>query len=106
MRMKILAITVLLGLITVLTGLSSGDAETSAQDKGIHGYSVACFDTSVITYDNFGDGIDENSVFEFGSCGKTVAASIALRLVDENKISLDDKIKPFLDPGLITDDEG
>ena len=104
MRTKIIVITVLLGLVTALTGLSSVEADVSDKGKGIHSLSVACFDTSVITYDNFGDGIDQNSVFEFGSCGKTVAASIALRLVDEGKISLDDKIKPYLDPGLITDD--
>ena len=52
-----------------------------------------------------GNGVDENTVFELGSCGKTVAAYTALALVDEGKLDLNQKIKSCLDANLITEDE-
>lgn len=76
----------------------------SAEQHGIHSYSVAKGEGDSVTYSNFGEGIDENSVFELGSNGKTVAAYIALKLVDEGKIALDDHVADYLDPQLLTSD--
>ena len=83
----------LLILVMFITACSNQDSYSIARGKG-----------DVISYENYGNGIDENTVFELGSNGKTVAAYIALKLVDEGKIGLDDKIFRYLDPELITDD--
>ena len=76
-----------------------------AHKYGIKDYSIVYSTNGQITYENFGKGIDENSMFELGSNGKTVAAYIALKLVQEGKIGLDDSIAKYLDSNLITRDE-
>jgi CubicO group peptidase (beta-lactamase class C family) len=58
-----------------------------------------------VNYENYGKGIDEDSVFELGSNGKTVTAYIAIKLVQEGKIGFDDKVAPFLASDFITNDE-
>ncbi len=84
-------------------GVETGDS--AAKGYGISDYSAAFFEAGSVRYENYGDGINENSVFELGSNGKTVAAYTALKLVDEGAIGLDDTIAPYLDPDLITGDE-
>ena len=83
----------------------SATAFASAKDYGIRNYCIVYGENGNITYDSYGKGIDENSVFELGSNGKTVAAYIALKLTDEGKIGLDDTIAPYLDSNLLTNDE-
>ena len=91
-------------LFTVVPVFAAGNNDL-AQKYGIKDYSIAYFENGQIKYDNFGKGIDENSVFELGSNGKTVTAYIALKLVQEGKIGLDDPIAKYLDSNLITKDE-
>ena len=40
--------------------------------------------------------IDENTVFQFGSTGKTFTATAMLRLVDQGKVSLDEPVRTYL----------
>lgn len=67
-------------------------------------YAAVYYQDGSADFDYSGKGVDENTVFELGSCGKTVAAYTALALVDEDKLELNQKIKSYLDPKLITDD--
>lgn len=83
----------------------AADNNDLAQKYGIKDYSIVYSTNGQITYENFGKGIDENSMFELGSNGKTVTAYIALKLVLESKIGLDDSIAKYLDSNLITEDE-
>ena len=98
-----------LSLMTVIlftvVPVFAADNNDLAQKFGIKDYSIVYFENGQIKYDNFGKGIDENSVFELGSNGKTVTAYIALKLVREGKIGLDDSIAKYLDSNLITKDE-
>ena len=71
----------------------------------INGYSIAYCENDKTVFQNHGHGIDETSVFELASNGKVVSAYIALKLVDEGKLNLEDKIAPFLDSSLLTDDQ-
>jgi CubicO group peptidase (beta-lactamase class C family) len=91
-------------LFTVVSVFAAGNNDL-AQKYGIKDYSIAYFKNGQITYENFGKKIDENSIFELGSNGKTVTAYIALKLVQEGKIGLDDPIAKYLDSNLITKDE-
>ncbi len=79
--------------------------ETLANSYDINGYSIAYYENNKIVFQNYGDGINEESVFELASNGKVISAYIALKLVDEGKLHLEDKIAPFLDISLLTDDE-
>lgn len=98
--MKKAVIVSVLIIVVLGTALVSGVAASD-----IKGYSIAYYENNEIMFQNYGDGINEQSVFELASNGKTVGAYIALRMVDEGKLHLDDKIAPFLDADLLTDDE-
>lgn len=100
------------GVVMVVLGTAFGlavhnlqKAEGIVQSYDINGYSIAYYENHEVTFENYGDGIDETSVFELASNGKTVSAYIALKMVDEGKINLEDKIAPFLDEEFLTDDE-
>ena len=67
-------------------------------------YSAAYFQNGLADFDYSENGVNENTVFELGSCGKAVAAYAAMSLVAEGKLDLNQKIKPYLDSKLITDD--
>ena len=67
-------------------------------------YAAVYYQNGSTDFDYSGKGVDENTVFELGSCGKTVAAYTAMALVEEGKLELNQKIKPYLDAKLITDD--
>lgn len=82
----------------------SQDAEEISQSYDVKGYSIAYYENNEIIFRNYGDGINEKSVFELASNGKTVGAYIILKMVDEGKVRLDDKIAPFLDDDLLTAD--
>ena len=67
-------------------------------------YSAVYFQNGSTDFYNCGKDVDENTVFELGSCGKTIAAYTAMALVNEGKLVLNQKIKPYLNPKLITED--
>jgi len=99
-------------LVIIVCGILMGsivhgsqETELMASSYDIKGYSIARYENNNIVFENYGDGIDEKSVFELASNGKVVSAYIALKLVDEGKLNPEDKIAPFLDGSLITDDE-
>jgi len=79
--------------------------EMTANRYNINEYSIAYYENNKIEFQNYGNGISEKSVFELASNGKVISAYIALKLVDEGKLNLDDKIASFLDSSLVTDDE-
>ena len=68
-------------------------------------YTIVHSENETVSFENFGKGTDENTVYELGSNGKTVAAYTALAMVDDGILDLDDKIVSYLDPELITEDE-
>ena len=91
-----------------LIGISVHGAQATemiANSYDINGYSTAYYENNKIVFQNYGDGISEKSVFELASNGKVIGAYIALKLVDEGKINLEDKIASFLDSSLLTNDE-
>ena len=45
-------------------------------------YTIVHYDNEKVSYENSGKGTDENTVYELGSNGKTVAAYTALAMVD------------------------
>ncbi len=71
---------------------------------GINNYTIVYSDNGVVEYQNCGSGSTAQTVYELGSNGKTVAAYVALRMVDDGLLTLDDKIYPYLDEKLRTDD--
>ena len=77
---------------------------TKQNRYGINNYTIVCSDNGVVEYQNYGAGTTSQTVYELGSNGKTVAAYVALRMVDEGLLTLDDKIYPYLDEKLRTDD--
>ena len=71
---------------------------------GIKNYTIVYSDNGVVEYQNYGAGTTEQSVYELGSNGKTVAAYVALRMVGDGLLDLDEKVYPYLDKSLRTDD--
>ena len=49
-------------------------------------YSAVYFQNGSTDFYNCGKDVDENTVFELGSCGKTIAAYTAMALVNEGKL--------------------
>ncbi|MBO4579123.1 MAG: beta-lactamase family protein [Clostridiales bacterium] len=76
----------------------------SCSDNDVRNISAVYYDKGPVVYKNEGDGVDKNTVYELGSCGKTVAAYTALVMADEGILDLDEKIAPFLDKDLLTAD--
>ena len=104
-KIVLVLIIILSGLLMGITAHATQETELMASSYDINGYSIAYYENDRVVFQNYGDGIDENSVFELASNGKVISAYIALKLVDEGKINLDDKIAPFLDSDLLTSDE-
>ena len=72
-------------IISAFTAYAAGNNELAIK-YGINDYSIAYYENGQVNYENYGKGIDENSVFELGSNGKTVTAYIALKLVQEGQL--------------------
>ncbi len=99
-------LTAVFCLALMAAGVSGNDAYSQkAREYGVRDYSIAFYDNGNLSYENFGNGVDENTVFELASNGKMIAAYVALKLVDEGKIGLDDKVGPYLDSRLVTTDK-
>ncbi|MCI9128292.1 MAG: serine hydrolase [Eubacterium sp.] len=106
--MKKIVLTFIIIVWGTLAGIlvhGTQQTEVMANHYDINGYSIAYYENGEIVFQNYGDGINEKSVFELASNGKAVSAYIALKLVDEGKLNLESKIAPFLNNSLITDDE-
>lgn len=79
--------------------------EQSLEEKyNIKNYSAVFFENDSTEFNNYGKGTDETTVFELASNGKTIAAYIALAMVDEGILDINEKISPYLDSELLTDD--
>ena len=105
--MKKRVLLMLIAVCGLLMGTAvhgSQETELMANNYDVNGYSIAYYENDKVVFENYGGGINEQSVFELASNGKVVSAYIALKLVDEGKLGLEDKIAPFLDDGLLTDD--
>lgn len=98
---KTVRASILLSAILVAIGFTA----CAKQNKyGINNYTIVYSDNGVVEYQNFGAGTTAQTVYELGSNGKTVAAYVALRMVDNGLLTLDSKIYPYLDEKLHTDD--
>lgn len=95
---------IVLAILMAATAYGVEASQPLAQRYDIHGYSIAYSENKETIFQNYGKDINEKSVFELASNGKVVGAYIALKLVDEGKISLDEKIAPYLKSDLLTDD--
>jgi CubicO group peptidase (beta-lactamase class C family) len=49
--------------------------------------------------------VDENTLFQFGSTGKTYTATAMLRLVDQGKVSLDEPVRTYLPEFKLRDED-
>ena len=49
--------------------------------------------------------VDEHTLFQFGSTGKTYTATAVMRLVDQGKVSLDEKVRTYLPDLKLKDEE-
>ncbi len=89
-------IVIVCGLL--MGGVVHGSQETElmANRHDINGYSIAFYENNKIVFENYGEGINEKSVFELASNGKVISSYIAWKLIDEGKLKLEDKIAPFL----------
>lgn len=106
MKKIVSALTIIVcGLLMGSMAHGSQKMERMANSYDINGYSIARYENNKIVFENYGDGINETSIFELASNGKVVSAYIALKLADEGKLNLEDKIAPFLDDSLLTDDK-
>ena len=100
MRNTIKALIVFSAVLIGVTLTSCG----KQNEYGINNYTIVYSDNGATEYQYYGEGTTEKTVYELGSNGKTVAAVVALRMVDDGILSLDEKIYPYLDKELLTDD--
>ena len=92
-------------MFAVLFAACGNKGEQTLEERyGIHDYSAVFYENGMTEFENHGNGTDEKTVYELASNGKTVAAYTALAMVDGGVLSLDDRIAPYLDPDLVTDD--
>ena len=106
MRKLIRLSVVTAALLTVfLFCACSGKAGGAPEEKyGIRNSVTVRSDGGSVEYICVGEGTDEDTVFELGSNGKTVAAYVALKMADEGILDLDESIYPYLDEELKTTD--
>lgn len=106
--MKKIVLVIIIGLFGLLMGITVHGIQKNEMmtiDYNINGYAIAYGENDKISFQNYGDGITEKSIFELASNGKVLSAYITLKLVDEGKLNLEDKIATFLDDDMITNDE-
>ena len=104
---KSVKFTVMIAVILTAVSLSACGKENTGSPEAkydIRNATVVCSDQGAVEYYHTGNGTDEKTVYELGSNGKTVAAYTALAMVEEGLLDLDEKIMPYLDPELITED--
>lgn len=96
-------IRVLIALAAIMTAMSLSACHKQ-NEYGINNYTIVCSDNGDVEYQNYGAGTTGQTVYELGSNGKTVAAYVALRMVDDGILTLDEKVYPYLDESLRSDD--
>ena len=99
---KLYRILIAIMVLTVSLSLVSCVSQNNKYD--IRNYSIVYSKDGSSEYQNYGTGTTEHTVFELGSNGKTVAAYVALKMVDGGVFDLDTRIYQYLDPELQTDD--
>ena len=105
MKFKTAISLVLIAVIVLLFAGCNDANKTVEEEYGINNCSVVYFENGSVEFKNRGKNTNEKTVYELASNGKTIAAYTALSMVDEGVLSLDEKIAPYLDDELITDDE-
>ncbi len=92
-------------IISISLSACTNQKEDSLTEKyNIKNYSAALYSDNSTEFYNYGENTDEKTVYELASNGKTIAAYIALAMVNEGKLDLDEKIAPYLDSDLLSDD--
>lgn len=95
----ILVTVILVSIVIVIAVLLLGNGQK------VHNYSIAYIhDGEIDLYSNDESKDVSEKIYEAGSLGKTVTAYICMRMAEEKKISLDDKIVSYLDKDMISDD--
>ncbi len=103
--MMLVVFLVISGITTLAENMvSPPDIADLMNEYNIHTCSIVYRNEENKITENFGrqdflssNEVTENSIFEIGSNGKMVAAYIVHKLVEENKINLDDKAEKYLD---------
>ena len=103
--MALVFTTLLFNVLFVAQGFCADLGSELAKKNHINNYSIATSIDGRISFENFGKESTEDTVYELASNGKMIAAYVALKLVDEGKINLDDKIASWVDSSLITKDK-
>ena len=99
-----LRLIIVMAVVLMAIGFCGCSSQEEGNKYGIHNYTIVYCSDGKVEYQNYGPGTTEQTVYELASNGKTVAAVVALRMVDEGILSLDEQIYPYLDAGLLTDD--
>lgn len=97
-------LVLVMAIVMMAASLSACNSQETDNKYGIHNYTIVYSDNGKTEYMNYGEGTTEQTVYELASNGKTVAAVVALRMVDEGILALDEQIYPYLDAELLTDD--
>lgn len=99
-----LRLIIVMAVVLMAIGFCGCSSQEEGNKYGIHNYTIVYCSDGKVEYQNYGPGTTEQTVYELASNGKTVAAVVVLRMVDEGILSLDEQIYPYLDAGLLTDD--
>lgn len=104
-KILLLLVSILVIFSAPVSVLGAESLESIINESKINACSIAFSEGGKTSFENYGTGITQTSVFELASNGKLVAAYITLKLIDEGKLSLDTKIATYLPPDLLTTDE-
>lgn len=82
MKKIVSALTIIVcGLLMGSMAHGSQKMERMANSYDINGYSIARYENNKIVFENYGDGINETSIFELASNGKVVSVRPAKGIV-------------------------
>ncbi len=98
---KAIKVFVIMSMIIAAVSFSACNKQNGYD---INNYTIVYSENGTVEYQNYGAGTTEKTVYELASNGKTVAAVVALKMVDDGILTLDEKIYPYLDADLLTDD--
>lgn len=104
-KILLLLVSILVFASAPLSVLGAELVESIINESKINACSIAYSEGGKTSFENYGTGITETSVFELASNGKLVAAYITLSLIDEGKLSLDIPIALYLPANLLTNDQ-
>lgn len=101
----LLPFILILAIVTAMTACSKKTGQNAEKAYDINRYSIAYYENGEWRFENHGTGTSEDSVFELASNGKVVTAYITMQLIQEGKLHLEDKIGPYLNSSLLTEDD-